>query len=250
MKTYRTKIRTGLPIRRGRRRAFTLIELLVVIAIIALLVSILLPSLNKAKELAKGTLCATNLKSLGLSFQMYASDYDGRLPWYYSCYNDGRYYTNLLVDGGYAPGDESDWYNWYYGYIRTGIWHCPSAELLLSSGGYGVSFSPHGYHSMFPWHTSQSNYPGQVLDELKRPSELWLIGDVEASPASGIWAGYTVMYVTCPECPSEAWETSTGQAAARHTEKSNFAAVDGHVETWTYDDLWHNQNDVWGHNSK
>jgi prepilin-type N-terminal cleavage/methylation domain-containing protein/prepilin-type processing-associated H-X9-DG protein len=55
----------------GRRRGFTLIELLVVVAIIALLVSILLPSLSAAKGMAKRTVCETNLRGIGLATQYY-----------------------------------------------------------------------------------------------------------------------------------------------------------------------------------
>ena len=64
-----------LPVLRRRERgAFTLIELLVVVAIIALLVALLLPSLARAKELARRAVCATNLHNAGLGLDLYAND--------------------------------------------------------------------------------------------------------------------------------------------------------------------------------
>ncbi len=59
---------------RQRVKAFTLIELLVVIAIIALLISILLPSLSRARELSKRLVCSSNLKGIGTSAKIYAND--------------------------------------------------------------------------------------------------------------------------------------------------------------------------------
>lgn len=58
-----------------KHKGFTLIELLVVIAIIALLVSILLPSLNRARELAKRTICGTQLKSIGNALATYNTEH-------------------------------------------------------------------------------------------------------------------------------------------------------------------------------
>lgn len=60
-----------------RRRAFTLIELLVVIAIIALLMSILMPSLQRVRKQARAVACQSNLKQMGLTFTMYTGDNNG-----------------------------------------------------------------------------------------------------------------------------------------------------------------------------
>ena len=65
---------------RVRRQGFTLIELLVVISIIALLVSILLPALGRAREQARAMLCATNMKGVGTAMAVYTTDYDGYFP--------------------------------------------------------------------------------------------------------------------------------------------------------------------------
>ena len=78
--------------RQCKRKAFTLIELLVVIAIIALLVSILLPSLAKAKDLAKAAMCGSQTRNMALAFLVYREEWDF-LPW-------GAYPKAYMPPGG------------------------------------------------------------------------------------------------------------------------------------------------------
>jgi prepilin-type processing-associated H-X9-DG protein/prepilin-type N-terminal cleavage/methylation domain-containing protein len=70
--------------RDGFKTAFTLIELLVVISIIALLLSILMPSLNKAREQGKSAVCKSQIKMVGLGMMLYVNENRGYLPPYCS----------------------------------------------------------------------------------------------------------------------------------------------------------------------
>jgi len=86
---------------RGRgRSAFTLVELLVVIGIIAILIGILLPSLNKARQSAKAVQCMSNMKQLGNGFILYVNNYKGYLPW--TGNSDGNSTVNPI-----GPWDDS-----------------------------------------------------------------------------------------------------------------------------------------------
>jgi len=106
---------------------FTLIELLVVIAIIALLLSIIIPSLNKAKEYARKTICSNNQRQVGLALRIYAEENNGTLPPQAATYWawDISYWTTdlILASGGdkgvfYCPNnrqmnpDEDIWWRW------------------------------------------------------------------------------------------------------------------------------------------
>lgn len=103
-----------------RRRGFTLIELLVVIAVIAILGSILLPVFARAREKARTAVCQSNLKQLGMAWQMYASDYDG-----------------CACPCGMGMGEE-EWHERLRPYAKNDqICHCPSD----SRKGIGTCFA-------------------------------------------------------------------------------------------------------------
>jgi len=112
---------------RHRSDGFTLIELLVVVAIIALLLSILLPSLQKARAQAKAVLCATNQHSIGQAIHSYLSEQRGQFPvaYQYLDVNGNTVDTAQPAAGGYL--------HWSYALFNDGevpaeSFRCPEFE--------------------------------------------------------------------------------------------------------------------------
>ena len=85
------------------RSGFTLIELLVTISIMATLMSMLLPSLNRAREMGQRTVCSSNIRQLTLAWYMYATDNDDHLCSADTEWNDPGY--NWVADGLLIPGN-------------------------------------------------------------------------------------------------------------------------------------------------
>lgn len=110
-----------------RRCAFTLLELLVVVAIIVVLISILLPSLEKAVSQAQSVRCLANTRQISIAAIMYARDYNA-----YVGFQPGIDRKMLLfpyLNQGTSNQDVD----------RETIWHCPSNTLPLAAAGYGFN---------------------------------------------------------------------------------------------------------------
>lgn len=136
----------------NHKRAFTLVELLVVIAIIALLMSVLMPALAKARKQAKIVLCQSNLKQMCTAVAMYTDDYDGRFwsGWGAST-TDNQWWLNSLqpyykdYDVRLCPEASKP----IPGNVRGATFYAWTGSGFLGSECYG-SFGINGWLEDFP----------------------------------------------------------------------------------------------------
>ena len=221
------------PFLRNKAQGFTLIELLVVIAIISILAAILFPVFARARENARRSSCASNLKQIGLATMQYVQDYDGKYFW--RCYGDATHPA--------APGTAGDCVT-YWGpngatsatsgflqpYVKnTQIFTCPS--------GNATTAYPSGYA-----YNLVAGVPGSyghtVLSEsvVERASEMIAFYDTQWAlqgypPTADSWNTGTWNVNFCRKPSTGAGDCDSADLHyGRHLDGANASYMDGHVK--------------------
>ena len=170
-------------------RAFTLIELLVVVSIIALLVSILLPALGRAREAAKSVACMSNLKQMGYGIMYYAEDYNNYMPRSWDSGNGDPSTNNFMARISKYVGAEDNRVDMFYanGEISR-VWMCPTFKPPSGFGNNNIYSYAMNYHLSYRYVPPQEATTTGLwhhdfnrvikLDQIQQATEKILLSDI------------------------------------------------------------------------
>jgi prepilin-type N-terminal cleavage/methylation domain-containing protein/prepilin-type processing-associated H-X9-DG protein len=210
------------------KKGFTLIELLVVIAIIAILAAILFPVFAKAREKARQSTCASNLRQLGLALSQYSQDYDESIPAMKYGFPADSTSTNYELQCG---SKILFWTNYLEPYIKSrGVFECPSGLTM----GCSLPNTKRSYNM----NVSLTNCCGDQgvvkMAKLIKPSETVHMLDSGVHVMFGSGGSSYGWYNGTPpaDAPSGSptWPDWLQWVANRHSGGANVLWADGHVK--------------------
>jgi prepilin-type N-terminal cleavage/methylation domain-containing protein/prepilin-type processing-associated H-X9-DG protein len=208
-------------------RGFTLVEVLIVVAVIVIITAILLPVFARVRENGRKATCASNLKQLGLAWQMYADDSDGKpMPFANSVGGNSQFWTGLVLrDSDENSGVERNTGLLHPWLKNDQIYLCPSWAKDSSTSSFAeAGVQGYGYNSaVFRSQTDRDSNRIKHLAAIEKPAEMVVFAD--AVSISGIILGKPELISSLTiSAPSSFLPTFHG----RHNGMGNVLWADGH----------------------